>query len=317
MASNALQKPRFSVAITTPGYQNMIRNTLSDPDRANRFIAAITSAVAVNPALQECEASTVLAGALVGESLGLSPSTQLGQFYLVPFKQKAKYDRNNNLIAPERTTAQFIIGYKGYIQLAVRSGQYKNLNACEVKAGELVSYNPFTDTVELSPITDFEKRATLPTIGYYAMFEYLNGFRKEIYWSKAQMESHADRYSPAFSANAYQKLQRGEIPKNELWKYSSFWYKDFDAMARKTLLRQLISRWGIMSIELQTAMEKDNAVADIKATRDGFVQELEHPEFVEIEQPREATEAIASEAASRAPLVDPATGEVLSLDDLV
>ena len=83
------QQPKFSVAITTKGYQSLISNTLRDPARARRFTASITSAVAVNPALQECDAGTILAGALLGESLNLSPSPQLGQYYLVPFKQKA------------------------------------------------------------------------------------------------------------------------------------------------------------------------------------------------------------------------------------
>jgi recombination protein RecT len=258
--ANNLQKPRFSVAITTPVYQNMIRNTLGDPELAKRFIAAITSAVAVNSALQECEASTILSGALLGNSLGLSPSPQLGQYYLVPFKQKAKYDRQGRMISPEISNAQFIMGYKGFIQLAVRSGQYRNLNACAVKAGELISYNPFADKVELSPILDFAKREDAPTIGYYCMFEYLNGFRKEIFWSKEQMEKHADTFSSAFSLSAYQKLQRGEIPEKDLWKYSSFWYKDFDSMAEKTMLRQLISRWGIMSIEMQNAIDGDQSV---------------------------------------------------------
>ena len=105
------QKPKFSVAITTKGYQSLISNTLRDPARARRFTASITSAVAVNPALQECDAGTILAGALLGESLNLSPSPQLGQYYLVPFKQKAKYDRNNRLIRPESVTAQFVLGY--------------------------------------------------------------------------------------------------------------------------------------------------------------------------------------------------------------
>ena len=122
------QKPKFSVAITTKGYQSLISNTLRDPAHARRFTASITSAVAVNPALQECDAGTILAGALLGESLNLSPSPQLGQYYLVPFKQKAKYDRNNRLIRPESVTAQFVLGYKGYIQLALRNGQYKDLD---------------------------------------------------------------------------------------------------------------------------------------------------------------------------------------------
>lgn len=106
----AQQKPKFSVAITTKDYQSLIANTLRDPARARRFTASITSAVAVNPALQECDAGTILAGALLGESLNLSPSPQLGQYYLVPFKQKAKYDRSGRMIRPESVTATFVFG---------------------------------------------------------------------------------------------------------------------------------------------------------------------------------------------------------------
>lgn len=104
------QQPRFSVAIQTKTYQEMIANTLRDSDRQKRFVAAITSAVAVNPALQECEASTILAGALLGESLNLSPSPQLGQYYLVPFKQKEKRNRQGEVISPEITKATFVLG---------------------------------------------------------------------------------------------------------------------------------------------------------------------------------------------------------------
>lgn len=132
--NSAPQKQKFSVAINSKMYQNLIASTLRDPARARRFSAAITSAVAVNPALQECDAGTILAGALLGESLNLSPSPQLGQYYLVPFKQKAKYDRDGNMIRPETTTATFVLGYKGYIQLAIRSGQYKDLEAMRIGA---------------------------------------------------------------------------------------------------------------------------------------------------------------------------------------
>ena len=103
-----VQKPKFSVAITTPGYQKLINNTLGDPDRAKRFIATITSAVATNPALQDCDAGTILAGALLGESLNLSPSPQLGQFYLVPFKQKEKRDRQGNVISNSGSSKKIV-----------------------------------------------------------------------------------------------------------------------------------------------------------------------------------------------------------------
>lgn len=105
------QKMRFSQAIQTPMYKNLVNNTLGDPARGARFIANITSAVAVNPALQECNPGTILAGALLGESLLLQPSPQLGQFYLVPFKSKAKRDRQGNVIEPASVKAQFVLGY--------------------------------------------------------------------------------------------------------------------------------------------------------------------------------------------------------------
>lgn len=262
------QQPKFSVAITTKGFQQVINNTLRDPQRANRFVAAITSAVANSPELQKCDAGTILAGALLGESLNLSPSPQLGQYYLVPFKAKAKYDKSGALVSPEMTKAQFILGYKGYIQLAIRSGQYRKLNVLEIKQGELVHFDALNEELDVVLIEDYAEREAAPTIGYYAMFEYINGFRKALYWSKEKMMTHADRYSPAFSARAYEKLQRGEIPEKDLWKYSSFWYKNFDDMAKKTMLRQIISRWGVMSSELLTAYEKDSSIAAIDQTGD-------------------------------------------------
>lgn len=245
--SNQLQtqakRPTFSVAITTEKYKAMVNRSIRDPKEANRFISAITSAVAVNPALQLCEPSTVLAGALLGNSLGLSPSPQLGQYYLVPFKNKAKYD-HGQLIKPETTDAQFVLGYKGYVQLALRSGYYKHLNVIAVKAGELIHFDPLTEEVEISLNPDDLARENSASIGYLATFEYMNGFRKTIYWSREKMEAHALRYSKGYAAK----------------KGYTFWEKDFDAMAFKTMLRQLISKWGIMSIDLQTAFEQDTVV---------------------------------------------------------
>lgn len=286
------QQPKFSVAITTTGYKNLINNTLGDPDRAKRFVASITSAVAVNPALQECEAGTILAGALLGESLNLSPSPQLGQYYLVPFKSKAKYDRQGNLLQPETVKAQFVLGYKGYIQLAIRSGHYKKLNVMEIKEGELIRFDPLNEEIECNIIEDYDAREGARTIGYYAMFEYVNGFRKAIYWSKEKMMAHADTFSPAYSASAHKKLEAGEIPDKDRWKYSSFWYKNFDDMAKKTMLRQLISRWGIMSTELQNAFIQDATLAEV-----GDKNEI-------VTTPEEQLQLVQPEAADVVPQVD-------------
>lgn len=231
---------KFSVAIQSDGYKNLINNTLGDPKRAAGFITAISSAVATNPALQECDAGTILSAGLLGESLELSPSPQLGQYYLVPFN-----DKKNG-----RKVAQFQLGYKGYVQLAIRSGQYKKLNALAIKEGELIKYDPLNEELEVQLIEDETVRANAKTIGYYAMFEYLNGFRKTLYWSKEKMENHANTYSQGYRAR----------------KGYTYWEKDFDSMAIKTMLRQLISKWGVMSIEFQKAFEADMGVIDEKGT---------------------------------------------------
>ena len=269
-SSNALQatqgnKISFSSMMATPSFQRAISNSIRDTKQANRFISSITSAVAVNPALQECVPSTILSGALLGESLGLVPSPQLGQFYLVPYKKKEKKDRDGRIISPACTVAQFQIGYKGYIQLALRSGYYRKLNVIAVKEGEFGGFNPFTEDIQVT-ILDWDAHEKAPTVGYCAFFEYLNGFRKTIYWSKEKMLAHADRYSQAFSRSAYERLLNGEIPDSDMWKYSSFWYTDFDGMAQKTLLRQLISKWGMMSTELQDAFENDDSLNDLSAS---------------------------------------------------
>ena len=118
-----------------------------------------------------------------------------------------------------------------------------------------------------------------PTIGYLGYFELLNGFTKKLYISKVEMEQHADTYSKAFNLADYKKLQAGQIPEKDMWKYSSFWYKNFDTMAFKTVLRQLISKWGIMSIQMQDAYSKDMAV--IK--ENGDYEYVDSPEYDEKE----------------------------------
>ena len=250
-------KKKFSLAIQSDGYQNLIKTTLRDPKRVDRFIAAISSAVATNPGLQECESGSILSAALLGEALNLSPSPQLGQYYMVPYKRKA----NANKGITEATLAQFQLGYKGYLQLAIRSNFYVKINVLDIKAGELIRFNPLLEEIEVNLIEDELERESAETVGYYTMFEYTNGFRKEMYWTKNKMLTHADKYAPAFSKAMYLKLIAGEIPQADMWKYSSFWYKDFDTMAFKTMLRQLISKWGIMSTEMAEAFIKDGMAA--------------------------------------------------------
>lgn len=235
--------------------ENVVKNKINQivgGERGQRFVTAIVSAVTNNPKLQECDNNSIFTAALLGESLDLPPSPQLGYYHIVPFN-----DKNS-----EYKKAQFQLGYKGYIQLAIRSGQYKRINVLALKSGELVKCDDFNEIYEVEIIQDYNKRKNAPTIGYIAMFELINGFRKCIYWNKEKMLIHADIYSSAFSADSYFKLLNGKIPEKDMWKYSSFWYKDFDGMAMKTMIRQLISKWGIMSVEMQTAFEADMCVQD-------------------------------------------------------
>ena len=250
------QRPKFSAMISTPSYQKMINNTLKDPARVRRFVSSITSAVATNPMLQECDPATILSGALLGESLNLSPSPQLGQYYLVPFNNTKKGCKD----------AQFQLGYKGYVQLALRSGYYKRLNVMAVKQGELKSWNPLTEEITLDLMEDEIARENATSIGDVASFEYLNGFSKTIYWSREKMEAHALRYSKGYAAK----------------KGYTFWEKDFDAMAFKTMLRQLISKWGVMSIDLQSAFEADSVAEDTDYMQAG---QIDQPEATASQEP--------------------------------
>lgn len=240
--------------------------------QGQQFITSIVSAVQNNPTLKECTNTSIFTSALLGASLNLSPSPQLGQFYMVPFNNSKKGCKE----------AQFQLGYKGYIQLAIRSGQYKKINVLAIKDGELNYYDPLNEEIDVTLIDDEIKREETNTIGYYAMFEYTNGFRKAMYWSKEKMMKHADEYSKAFSLEGYKKLKEGKVKDEDMWKYSSFWYKDFDGMAYKTMLRQLISKWGIMSIDMQTAYENDMAVINEDGSKD-YVDNTEDSSLI-IEQ---------------------------------
>ena len=288
---NSLAARQTKTGLTAYLTQDAVKkqiNSVVGGKNGTRFISSIVSAVQVTPALQECTNPSILSAALLGEALNLSPSPQLGQFYMVPFDNKKKGVKE----------AQFQLGYKGYIQLAERSGYYKKLNVLAIKEGELIHYNPLDEEIEVELIEDDVLREETPAMGYYAMVEYENGFRKTMYWSKKKMLAHAEKYSQAFKRNGGAKslelLEQGKIPEKEMWKYSSFWFKDFDGMAMKTMLRQLISKWGIMSIDLQTAVDKDMAVIHEDGTADYVDNE---PDESSVVSDQELNEVPAEEQA--------------------
>jgi len=292
-------KPKFSVVIHSDGIKNLINKTLGDERKAQRFVASICSAVATNQQLQECEPNSVISGALLGEALNLSPSPQLGQYYLVPYKNTKKGGV---------TEAQFQMGWHGYYQLAIRSGQYRDLDVIEVREGEYKGRDKLTGKQTFEFIEDEDERLKKPIVGYLGYLELLNGYRKQIYMSKAEMEKHADTYSKAFSLTEYEKLKKGLIPEKDMWKYSSYWYKDFDGMAFKTILRRLISKYGVMSIEMQDAYTKDMAVLHENGDYEYVDNDNEEPTVVQEAEIKEVQEEPKEEKETKA--------KPMSLDDV-
>ena len=282
--NNSLQKAsnqRLGIGayLTSDAVKNRINQVIGGKD-GQRFISSVVSAVQANPALQDCSNSSILSAALLGESLKLSPSPQLGQFYMIPFNDKER-----------GKVAQFIPGYKGYIQLAIRSGYYKKLNVIAIKEGELIKFDPLNEEIDVHLIEDEEAREEAKTIGYYAMFEYTNGFRKAIYWSKKKMENHALKYSKGYAAK----------------KGFTFWEKDFDSMAFKTMLKTLISKWGIMSIDMQTVFDSDSAIINEDGSRTYVETDSEVINEVPVEQPIEAHAEVVAEPVHEEPAPAPTT----------
>jgi recombination protein RecT len=198
---------------------------------ANAFMSSIISATKANPSLLDCEPESIISSAVISATLNLPIQSNLGFAYIVPYNSK---DQNGNTFKQ----AQFQMGYKGFVQLALRTAQYKNINASEVYEGELVKHDRITGEVEL----DTTKKRSNKIIGYVAYFKLLNGFEKMLYMTKEQIENHGTKYSKSYS-NKYGR-----------------WQQDFDSMALKTVIKLLLSKYGILSIEMQTAITVDQAI---------------------------------------------------------
>jgi len=199
--------------------QEHLQNVLRE--NANIFIASLIDLYQTEKTLQLCDPKAVVLEALKAASLKLPINRQLGFVYIVPFK-----DTKTNTYVPV-----FMLGYKGYIQLAMRTGAYKYINADVVYEGELEGYDKLTGEIKLNP----SSRKSNRKIGYFAYIETLNGFRKTLYMTTEEIIEHAKRFSKSYG------------------KESSIWATDFDSMAIKTVLKTLLSKYGIMSIEMQTA----------------------------------------------------------------
>ncbi|HHY74065.1 MAG TPA: recombinase RecT [Bacillus bacterium] len=208
--------------LNTPTMQKKFEQVLGK--KAPQFMASVLNLYSTENLLQKAEPMSIITSAMVAASLDLPVDKNLGYAWIVPYSGKA----------------QFQLGYKGYIQLALRTGQYKAINVIEVRDGELKKWNRLTEEIEL----DLDAAVSDKVIGYCGYFKLINGFEKSVYWTQEEITKHKNKFS----------------------KSDFGWKKDWDAMAKKTVLRNMLSKWGILSIEMQKAFtedEKEHAVKDI------------------------------------------------------
>lgn len=227
--------------LDNPAMKERIQSVLAS--KANTFTASVLSLVNSNTNLKTCDPNTVFIAALTSASLDLPINQNLGYAYIIPYK-----DRDKGMVA------QFQLGYKGMLQLAQRSGQFKTINATEVREGEIRDYNRMTGDIDFEWKQD--NRDKLPVVGYLAYFKLLNGFEKTLYMTVDEVKKHGGKYSQTFK------------------KGFGVWVDDFDAMAKKTVIKLLISRYAPMSIEMTRATISDQAV----------LRDIDEPEYIDNRQ---------------------------------
>ena len=221
--------------------QNSMRKRFNEllGKRAPQFISSMVSLVNADANLQQAfhdAPMTIIQAAMKAATFDLPIDPGLGYAYIVPFKNKQKE-------GPPRMEASFIMGYKGQMQLALRTGAYNRINVVDVREGELIHYDRLTEDIEIEFVEDEDERAKLPIIGWCGYFRLVNGMEKKIYMTRKQIEQHE------------KKNRKGP------W-MGKGWRENFEAMAEKTVLRKLLGKWGVMSIDYQTATPAMVAAAE-------------------------------------------------------
>lgn len=259
----------FNSMLSREGYQKRFNELLGK--RAPQFIGSLVSMINDEPRMIQAfydSPNSIIKAALRAASYDLPIDPTLGQAYVVPFKNKGKME------------AVFILGYKGMYQLAVRTGVYKRINVVDVHEGELVKWDRLTEEAEFKFVDDDEEREKLPIIGYCGYFELTNGMKKTIYMTKEQIENHE------------KKFRKGDY-------MGKGWKEDWESMAAKTVLRRLLGKWGLLSVNYQNADE--GTVRAAEAIASGKLDDADNPVYVN---------TIDAEAVPQN--VDPETGEVIS-----
>lgn len=219
----APQENRLSVLIGTPQIKTRFQEVLGQ--KAPAFVSSILSACNSNPRLRDADPMSIIASAMIAATLDLPINSNLGFAHIVPYDGKA----------------QFQMGYKGFIQLAIRSGQYRTMNCAVVYDGEVIENDRITGNLVID-IT--KKKPQAKAVGYVGYFKLVGGFEKYLYMTIEEITEHGKKYSASF------KTGKG------------LWIDDFDAMALKTVIKMLLSKWGILSVDMQKAIEVDQAVIE-------------------------------------------------------
>lgn len=252
-------------------FNSVITNKITDEflekilqENKNQFITSVVSLVSNNQALQECEPMSIIYATIKATALGFSVDPSLGQAYVIPFNDR-KTDTKK---------AQLIIGYKGYIQSAVKSNLFKTINVVSVKEGELVEWDMITGAYKFQAKPN---RASLETVGYAAFFSLHSGFEKTYYWSKEEVEKHEATHRK----NKYM---------------SNIWKNHFDEMAEKTVLRALLSKFAPLSTDMQEIHKFDQAI--VEQGKDGQLEA--HVDYADVIEEEQATQEQSFEEATPA-----------------
>lgn len=275
--ANEIQKQERPIdlmksVINAPSVQEQFQNALGDHKDA--FVASLIDLFTGDKALQTCKPAAIIAEALRAATLRLPLNKALGFAYIIVFNNSVKNDDGSWSKIP---TPTFVPGYKGYIQLAMRTGQYRTINADFVYEGEMRKVSKLTGEIAL----DGEKKSD-KIIGYFCYFELLNGFNKTLFVSVEDMAQYALRYSPSFkgknkpSADALIKLAQANQPSTKVG-----WEGNFNDMALKTVIRRLLSKYGYLSVEMQNALAKD--VEDAQMSRNDLIIENANTQAIDID----------------------------------
>ncbi|AXF95434.1 recombinase RecT [Spiroplasma phoeniceum] len=227
--------------LKTDKVNEWIKSKFSNENEIARFKSNIVAISNSNDLLQKADPRTIMTACYQGVLLNLPMEKQFGYAYVVPYNTKITRIINGREVQEWIIQAQFQMGYKGYIQLAQRSGQYLDIAVTDVRVGELVNYDRLKGT-SFNWIQNEDEREKLEIIGYVTYFKLINGFEKTLYMTKEQMENHFMKYSKIYAKN------------------KSFYIATYDEMALKTVLTSLLRKWGIMSVELQQAYKSDQSV---------------------------------------------------------